>query len=203
MKITNLPFEPVPVDLVGTAIVPGTGATNLGKAEDAAHTTGDTGVMVLAVRQDSLSVLAANGDYIPLVVDASGRLYVAPLQAGTAIIGSTMDGGPSWTSVTGVSNATVVSADASGAAAAVTAAPTAGQKLVIDDLIISVGAALTVTITEETSGTVKGKYYMAANSTIQITPRGKMKLDTADKKLMVQTSGAGNIGVTTLYHSES
>lgn len=36
------------------SVVPGTAATNLGKAEDAAHTTGDTGVYVLAVRDDTL-----------------------------------------------------------------------------------------------------------------------------------------------------
>lgn len=58
------------------AVIPGTGATNLGKAEDAAHTTGDTGVMALAVRQDTATALAANNDYIPLIVDSSGRLHV-------------------------------------------------------------------------------------------------------------------------------
>ena len=34
-------------------VIPGVGATNLGKAEDAVHVTGDTGVMLLAVRQDT------------------------------------------------------------------------------------------------------------------------------------------------------
>src|SRR5690606_39198398 len=36
------------------SLVPGTGATNLGKAEDVAHSSGDTGVMALAVRRDTL-----------------------------------------------------------------------------------------------------------------------------------------------------
>lgn len=59
------------------SIVPGTAATNLGKAEDAAHTTGDVGVMALAVRQDTAAVLAGTtGDYIPLSVDANGYLRV-------------------------------------------------------------------------------------------------------------------------------
>src|SRR3954471_20076284 len=49
-----------------TALVPGTGATNLGKAEDAAHTPGDVGVFVLAVRNDAGTVLAGTDlDYIP------------------------------------------------------------------------------------------------------------------------------------------
>lgn len=57
--------------------VPGTGATNLGKAEDATHNSGDTGVMALAVRQDTTSPLAGDGDYIPLSVNALGALRVA------------------------------------------------------------------------------------------------------------------------------
>ena len=64
-------------DVDVTSIIPGKGATNLGKAEDAAHTTGDVGVMVLAVRNDAGSALAgATGDYIPLSTDSSGALRV-------------------------------------------------------------------------------------------------------------------------------
>lgn len=55
---------------------PGTSATSLGKAEDAPHTTGDVGVMALGVRNDSGSVLAADGDYVPLTLDATGALRV-------------------------------------------------------------------------------------------------------------------------------
>lgn len=60
-----------------TSVVPGTGATSLGKAEDAAHTSGDVGVMALAVRNDSGNVLAgSDGDYVPITVDSSGALRV-------------------------------------------------------------------------------------------------------------------------------
>ena len=63
-------------DVDVTSIVPGTGATNLGKAEDAAHTTGDTGVMALGVRNDNLAALAGtDGDYAPLQVNAEGALF--------------------------------------------------------------------------------------------------------------------------------
>lgn len=62
---------------IGTSVTPGTGATHLGKAEDAAHASGDVGVMALAVRQDTASQLAdTDGDYSPLITDASGRLHV-------------------------------------------------------------------------------------------------------------------------------
>ena len=57
--------------------------TNLGKAEDAAHTSGDVGVMPLAVRNDSLATLGdTDGDYAPLQVNAAGALYVVQ---GTAV----------------------------------------------------------------------------------------------------------------------
>jgi hypothetical protein len=63
-------------DVDVTSVVPGTGATNLGKAEDAAHSSGDTGVMALAVRNDDVAALAgADGDYSPLQVNAAGSLY--------------------------------------------------------------------------------------------------------------------------------
>ena len=57
-------------------VIPGTGASNLGKAEDAVHADGDVGVMSLAVRNDVLAPLAGtDGDYSPLQVDALGSLY--------------------------------------------------------------------------------------------------------------------------------
>ena len=60
-----------------TAVTPGTGATNLGKAEDAAHASGDVGVMTLAVRNDAMnSLVNANGDYAPLMVNQDGHLVI-------------------------------------------------------------------------------------------------------------------------------
>lgn len=62
-----------------TTLTPGTGATNLGKAEDAAHTSGDTGVFALAVRNDNLATTYTNTDqdYSPMAVDLNGRTMVA------------------------------------------------------------------------------------------------------------------------------
>lgn len=64
-------------DVDVTSIVPGAGATNLGKAEDAAHSSGDVGVMGLTVRQDTAAALGGtDADYQPFITDASGRLHV-------------------------------------------------------------------------------------------------------------------------------
>ena len=66
-----------------TSIIPGTGATNLGKAEDAVHTTGDTGVAIWAKRTDTPASSGANGDYVTINSDASGYLYTIPRSSGS------------------------------------------------------------------------------------------------------------------------
>jgi hypothetical protein len=61
------------------SITPGTGATNLGKAEDAAHTTGDVGVMSLAIRNAAGSALAGTeGDYSSFSVNQFGSVIAGP-----------------------------------------------------------------------------------------------------------------------------
>lgn len=114
----------------------------------------------------------------------------------------TTDGGASWTSVLGVTSYAFTSADAT-TAAAVTDAPTTGQKLVITDIIASSDTAMFLLFHEEsTAGNLFFKVFIPANGTVQITPRGKVKLTTVNKKLMVDASAAGNIAITVLYYSE-
>lgn len=63
---------------IGTSVTPGIAAANLGKAEDAAHSSGDTGVMSLAVRNDTPTALAGTTlDYIPLTTDVLGKLWIS------------------------------------------------------------------------------------------------------------------------------
>ena len=64
-------------DVDVTSVITGTGATNLGKAEDAAHSSGDVGVMALAVRKDTQGASSGtDGDYEALQTDAYGALRV-------------------------------------------------------------------------------------------------------------------------------
>jgi hypothetical protein len=59
------------------SVVPGTGATALGKAIDSAAGATDTGVAILAIRDDALSALTpVEGDYAPLRVSSTGALHV-------------------------------------------------------------------------------------------------------------------------------
>lgn len=62
--------------------------STISKAEDAAHSDGDKGVMLLAVRQDTFGTALAgtSGDYIPLITGPNGLLAVGP--DGLAVSGS-------------------------------------------------------------------------------------------------------------------
>lgn len=54
----------------------GTAAGSLGKAEDAAHASGDTGVAILAKRTDTAaSSSATDGDYVTVNSDSLGHLW--------------------------------------------------------------------------------------------------------------------------------
>jgi hypothetical protein len=69
--VTLTGTNPVFVTNSGTVSV-----SNLGKAEDSAHNSGDTGIMALAVANTAGTAFAADGDYVPLSVDSSGAVRV-------------------------------------------------------------------------------------------------------------------------------
>lgn len=74
-----LPTGPNTIGLVGqsgTWNVSGSGATNLGKAEDTAHASGDVGVFTLGVRRDSPAVdTDVAGDYAAFQIDSRGQQW--------------------------------------------------------------------------------------------------------------------------------
>jgi len=78
-------------DVDVTSVIPGVGATNLGKAIQSAQGATDVGVAALVVRNDTLADLAgADHDYAPLQVNATGALYTSlatSIPAGTNAIG--------------------------------------------------------------------------------------------------------------------
>lgn len=81
---TNGDYTPIATDsagrvligLVAGSVTPGTANVHLGKAEDAVHASGDTGVMLLGVRSDTAAALGANGDYMPPIFDSTGQMFV-------------------------------------------------------------------------------------------------------------------------------
>ena len=149
LATTNGDYIPLITDSTGKlhtnvgVIVPGTAATNLGKEEDAAHASGDTGVMMLAVRNDTLSALAGTtGDYIPLTTDSQGRLYIKEAGVTTIALSGSTRGRPIQITATSSTGTTLH-----------TATTTAGQ---IDRVFIYLtntsSAAVTVTIEFGTTG---------------------------------------------------
>lgn len=64
------------LDVDVTRVIPGTSATHLGKAEDAPHASGDTGVMSLGVRSDTAAASSGTtGDYEPFHTDSVGAMW--------------------------------------------------------------------------------------------------------------------------------
>ena len=78
-KILNSAETAIQVDVVAGAEY----------AEDAAHTSADTGNFILGVRNDTLAALGGtDGDYVPFQMNASGALFVEVMnskQANAAI----------------------------------------------------------------------------------------------------------------------
>ena len=100
--------QAVEVVSISGSVVPGVGATNLGKAEDSVHASGDVGVMALAVRTDTPATSSSgSGDYEPLHLSAQGALWTTPTP--------TTVGGLSMTRVLSAANtnATLVKSSAS------------------------------------------------------------------------------------------
>ncbi len=65
--------KPLPVTATDLATIAGAV-----KAEDSAHASGNSGIQMLAVRNDSGATLSdTNLDYTPISVDSTGRLYLS------------------------------------------------------------------------------------------------------------------------------
>jgi hypothetical protein len=79
-------------DVDVTSVIPGTGATNLGKAIDTATGATDTGVLMLATRDDTLGALTpAEGDNVQLRVDSTGALHTVVSTVGDITATVTVD----------------------------------------------------------------------------------------------------------------
>lgn len=74
LELTEMPSPVINVQ----SIMPGIAAASLGKAEDAAHVSGDTGVAIWSVRNDTYQTRAsADTDYNAIATNAGGATMVA------------------------------------------------------------------------------------------------------------------------------
>jgi len=93
----------ISVDAITTSVTPGTAAANLGKAVDDAGGATDTGVALLALRDDVLTTLTpVDGDYVRLRVDSTGALHTTSTSANASVIVDDSAFTPAVSSVTAV-----------------------------------------------------------------------------------------------------
>lgn len=174
VEVSILPELPAGTNNIGNvgilSVIPGTGATDLGKQTDSPAGATDTGVAILAIRDDALTTLVpADGDYTRVRVNSVGRLWVsatidAALPAGTNNIGDvdvlSLPALPAGTNTIGfvIEAPSTLGVNSTGAAAAAVTltlpAPGAGLFQYVDSIEITLynsaartGGATPVTVT--------------------------------------------------------
>lgn len=172
-------------DVDVTSIIPGTGATNSGKAEDAAHTTGDTGTFSLGVRNDTPNTATTNtnADYSQLSTDMVGGIRTALYETDFAVLG-TNHVKKYYTSTGAVTDGIIWS-------------PAAGKRWYVTDIFINVSAAATVTLEDDKAGgdEVVWKAELAANSGWS-HHYGTPLFSGEDAADLLVTTSAGNVYCT-------
>jgi len=180
-------------DVDVTSVVPGTGATNLGKVVDAVAGASDVGVATLAVRADTLSALTqAAADYVLHKVNQYGALYVDATQE----VDRVFDGGVSCT----VKRFNVV-ATADGDT--IIAAPSGTKKIRVRSMAIVAMSATqsevyfeTGTTGTDTLGDSTNGFLVATDAdgndiagvTLQYNPDGWFETADADETLKIKMS---------------
>lgn len=112
------------------------------------------------------------------------------------------DNGSFWRTYWGVSGAPITHSNAV-SGVIVTDAPESGKHLMIDDVLLSCSVAMAVTLQEEgTSVAMFPVQYLPAQTSLQLTPRGRRLLPTSNARLQVLTSVSGQFSIGVAYHSE-
>lgn len=160
---------------------------------------------IAEVSQSRFAVLTKDNAMGEVTASPAANTLLARIKAiVTQIAAGIQSNGWVWTTSFGIAGVRFTSADQSAAAASITDAPTSGQKLVIDSVLVAAGATAQICqLSEETSGTIVATVAVPANSTYEWKPTGKIKLATADKKLQLRSSASGNVYATAVYHSEA
>jgi hypothetical protein len=199
----NGDYIPLIVDATGRlhVNVSGVAATDIGKAEDAAHTSGATGVMALGVRKDTAAATsAADGDYNPLAVDANGRLHVnvgAALAASRTVdsVAATLSVDRLMNNLTAVTPTMVAIDAATGGDNTLVGAQGSGNIILVHHVCLVASAAVTVRFESGAGGTaLTGQMVLAANGgfVLPFNPVGWFK--TAGNALLnLELSGAVSV----------
>lgn len=158
----------VAVSSVTTSVTPGTGATNLGKAEDAGHTNGDVGVMALGVANTGASnISGTNADYTPLATDLTGALRTIVEARAVTVLASaartSTQTGSDQTNITG--KGIMVVCDVT----AIVSAPSITVDIQVKDAVSSKYISLLISAAIVATGTTRLRVYpgfLAATNTV-------------------------------------
>jgi hypothetical protein len=192
------------------SIIPGTGATNLGKAIDTATGATDTGVLALATRDDALTTLTpADGDNVQLRTTAVGRLWTSAvvdteLPAGTQLIGSAAAASVTGVVYQGTTARTpvfaAIAASSSGNNTIVAAAGASNKIRVLAVQLIANGAVNAKWQSGAGGTDLTGLAYLAANGgyVLPFNPAGWFET-AADTLLNLNLSGAVAVGGSLTY----
>tara|TARA_R100000656_G_scaffold117120_2_gene90400 strand:- start:251 stop:1537 length:1287 start_codon:yes stop_codon:yes gene_type:complete len=188
-------------DVDVTSIIPGVGATNLGKAIQSAQGVTDTGVPALVVRNDTLADLSgADGDYAPIQVNDTGAVYTV-LSAGTAVFGklaansgvdigdvdvtsSALPTGAATSALQTTANGILTTIDAD---TSLVAGCVAGTELQVDVVSGSV-VVDTYSVVDFIDSTVAG--YVADNGVIELSGTDTIPAKAASQLQLVASSAA-------------
>lgn len=173
-------------DVDVTSVIPGTGATNLGKAEDSGHTSADTGVFALAVRQDAPNTAVSNtdADYTQISVSSTGAVRNAPMSEDFAALANGPQVKKYYTNAGAVTDGIIWS-------------PAAGKRWYVTDIFINVSAAATVTLEDDLAAgdAAVWKAELAANSGWSHSFNTPLFSGEDAADLLITTT-AGNVYVT-------
>lgn len=173
------------VDADVTRVIPGTSATHLGKAEDGGHTTGDTGVFALGVRNNTpnTATTGADADYSQVSTDMVGGVRTALYETDFAVLGT--------------NHVKKYYTSAGAATDGIVWSPAAGKRWYVTDIFINVSAAATVTLEDDKAGGDEAiwKAELAANSGWS-HHFGTPLFSGEDAADLIITTSAGNVYVT-------
>ena len=168
-----------------TTLTPGTGASNLGKAEDGGHTTGDVGVFALAVRNDTpnTAITGSDADYSQISTYKTGAVRTAIPEEDFAVLGSNHVK-KYYTNAGAVTDGIVWS-------------PAAGKRWYVTDMIVNTSAAATVTFEDDLGAgdAAVMKMELAANGGFS-HKFGTPLFSGEDAADLLVTTSAGNIYIT-------
>lgn len=190
----------VAVSSISTSVTPGTAAGNLGKAEDAAHSSGDTGVAILGVRRDTVvSSGGTDGDYSTLNLDANGRLYVtatvdAALPAGSNTIGAVTQASGPWSQNVTQLGGTSIAVNSGTASAGTLRVVIATDQTQLTNALKVDGSAVTQPVSVASAVTVA----QATASSLKVEPAGNVASGATDSGNPIKVAGKYNSTPITL-----